>query len=531
MDRLGGHPLKEITDFCEPVYRFCVHRLGYTAAAEDLAQEILAEVVEGLGRRTVRNVDAWVWAIARNRFRRLFMARAGDGTHAIPNIGDELPSPEPGAEQRLMLEEDKQQAFQSLIGMADKYRRVLVAFYIHGETYEQIAARLGLPMSSVKWRIHEGRKRLRERWDNLMDEPKRVYDRIEWWVACNGSMDPNRYLDRQIARAIALAAYEKPVTVEEISQATGIPAVFIEDEMATLLYGEALVQKGTKYATNFILLKLEDHREMIQRFRPLAADLASRVLAEIQQREDVIRGIVFYGSDLPLEHLLWILVPRVVRTAGGVARQAFPELTGGTRPTRTDGGYGWFNVSEGAIEDYGDIGGQNSYTIAENRAELHYYWIARYFSSHLNEVLYALETGACGDFIAADGSIDVSRREPLVAAMVECGLAEKRGKRIQLAVPLLSEKEDERLGSLLDEVAESFAPPLSQLVEGVLDAHRSFTPPRLHEQIRGVIGGYLNNMAGMIVGQLEEQQVMQAPNPEEVQAKSVFATMMGKVNS
>ena len=40
---------EDIATYCDPIYRFCVKRLGYTAAAEDLAQEILAEVIEGLG--------------------------------------------------------------------------------------------------------------------------------------------------------------------------------------------------------------------------------------------------------------------------------------------------------------------------------------------------------------------------------------------------------------------------------------------------------------------------------------------------
>ena len=51
-----------------------------------------------------------------------------------------------------------------------------------------------------------------------------------WWIACNGSMDADRYLHRQIARAICLAAYEQPVTVEGISQATGIPGYLFSSE-------------------------------------------------------------------------------------------------------------------------------------------------------------------------------------------------------------------------------------------------------------------------------------------------------------
>lgn len=57
---------------------------------------------------------------------------------------------------------------------------------------------------------------------------EKVYRRINWNTErCNGSMDSDRYLHTQIARAICKATYEKPLTVEEISIATGIPALYI----------------------------------------------------------------------------------------------------------------------------------------------------------------------------------------------------------------------------------------------------------------------------------------------------------------
>ena len=259
LTKAGPDEVAEVTTYCEPIYRFCVKRLGYTVRAEDLAQEILAEVVEGMRRRPIDNLDAWIWTVARNRFRRLFMAPRLDVSAVALNLYDGLEAEEPTVEEGLIREEEKERVFRALIGIAEKYRSVLVAFYVHGESYEEITRRLSLPMSSVKWRIHEGRKRLRERWDSQMDDTKRIYDRIEWWVACNGSMNPYQYLGRQIAQAITSAAYEKPVSVEEVSQATGIPAVYIEDELDDLLHGEALEQVGTKYATNFIVLKLDDH--------------------------------------------------------------------------------------------------------------------------------------------------------------------------------------------------------------------------------------------------------------------------------
>jgi DNA-directed RNA polymerase specialized sigma24 family protein len=63
--------LKEkVVDYVEPVFRFCLKRLAERRDAEDLSQEILVHVLNGIGRYDIKNIDAWVWQIARNRYAR-----------------------------------------------------------------------------------------------------------------------------------------------------------------------------------------------------------------------------------------------------------------------------------------------------------------------------------------------------------------------------------------------------------------------------------------------------------------------------
>ena len=70
-----------------------------------------------------------------------------------------------------------------------------------------------------------------------------------------------------MSRAICLAAYEKPVTVEEISISTGIPTMYIEDELKRLEYGDAVKKINSKYATDFIIFRLKDRKKMCIRDR------------------------------------------------------------------------------------------------------------------------------------------------------------------------------------------------------------------------------------------------------------------------
>ncbi len=61
-------------------------------------------------------------------------------------------------------------------------------------------------------------------------------------------MNSNKYLLDQVSRAICEAAYETPLTVEEISLATGLPTMYVEDFLPNLIYGDAIEQylKKTK---------------------------------------------------------------------------------------------------------------------------------------------------------------------------------------------------------------------------------------------------------------------------------------------
>ena len=75
----------------------------------------------------------------------------------------------------------------------------------------------------------------------------KVYQRISWDTkTCNGNMNPDAYLHTQISRAICLAAYEKPLTVEEISISTGIPTMYVEDELPRLEYGDAICKTESR---------------------------------------------------------------------------------------------------------------------------------------------------------------------------------------------------------------------------------------------------------------------------------------------
>jgi RNA polymerase sigma-70 factor (ECF subfamily) len=133
--------------------------LGRNAAAEDAAQEAVIRAWRQRARcRTPERPDPWIATIARREALRL---AAGDRERPLEDVsGGEAPSPEAS----VVLRADVHRALATL---DPRDRRLLAARYWGDLTHVQSANCLGLPVGTVKVRLHRLTGRLRE----ILDEP------------------------------------------------------------------------------------------------------------------------------------------------------------------------------------------------------------------------------------------------------------------------------------------------------------------------------------------------------------------------
>ena len=226
----------KIIPYIEPIFRFCYKRLSNRYDAEDLASEIICHILEGMNKYRIESLDAWVWRIAHNRYARFIDNR--NKNQIVFSCEDELFDIADYSD----VDEDNTQeqyetVFRYLHTLSSEYKNIFVDYYIGELPIRSLAKKYSLPETTIKWRLNVGRQKIRDRiGENKMDK---VYQRINWNTGtCNGNMDSDAYLHTQISRAICLAAYEKPLTVEEISISTGIPTMYVEDELPRLEYGD-----------------------------------------------------------------------------------------------------------------------------------------------------------------------------------------------------------------------------------------------------------------------------------------------------
>lgn len=141
------------------LWSFCLHLChGDRSRAEDLAQETLLRAWRhpAVLERDPDAVRAWLFTVARNQAidgwrrdqrRRELLAEPGTLEEAAPDRVDEV------LESWLVAD--------ALRALSREHRAALVECYYGGRTVAEAAARLGVPVGTVKSRLHYGMQALR----------------------------------------------------------------------------------------------------------------------------------------------------------------------------------------------------------------------------------------------------------------------------------------------------------------------------------------------------------------------------------
>ena len=139
------------------VYRFCVRRVGADLAA-DVAQEtfLTAQRAKPAFRGT-SEVTTWLGGIAFNECRRALRKQRREP----PSIEFDA-AVTPSAEAALI---DRHALGQAMNRLSREHREVVVLHELDGFTYEEAAKVIGVPVGTVKSRLHHAFVQLRRSLD------------------------------------------------------------------------------------------------------------------------------------------------------------------------------------------------------------------------------------------------------------------------------------------------------------------------------------------------------------------------------
>jgi RNA polymerase sigma-70 factor, ECF subfamily len=143
-------------------YRFC----GDRGRAEEMAQEAFLRAYRGLDSyRGDAAFSTWLFALATNLYRSE-LRRIPQRTVAL----DEAPEPrDPVSIIEAHELRDRDLAVRrAVLALPPKYREAMLLFYFHEMDIPAAAQSLGLPVGTVKARLHRGRELLRSKLPRLL---------------------------------------------------------------------------------------------------------------------------------------------------------------------------------------------------------------------------------------------------------------------------------------------------------------------------------------------------------------------------
>jgi RNA polymerase sigma-70 factor (ECF subfamily) len=144
------------------LYTVAYRLTGNAADAEDLVQEVLLRVRRGLDTYRPGSMEGWLSRITTNAFLDDVRRRKRRPTVVMSEPPDELLPSAAGADETLASRTLPDQVQAALARLPEDYRAAVVLCDVVGESYDQIADTLGIPVGTVRSRIHRGRGLLRE---------------------------------------------------------------------------------------------------------------------------------------------------------------------------------------------------------------------------------------------------------------------------------------------------------------------------------------------------------------------------------
>lgn len=325
------------------IYGYAFARLYSKDKAEDLANEILCEILCSLDN--LKEEDkfwGFAWKVAENTFRK-FIRRETLRQNITEYDADDFCVYESSPEQEYIVNEEKHEQIyllrRELALLSRVHREVCVAYYVQNKGCSEIAKEQGISVEMVKYHLFKTRKILKEGIGMTRTLGEKSYNpgtfRLGFWG------DVNHYgqiCERRLPGSILLAAYNAPLSLQELSVELSVAMPYLEEEVEILESAGLLMKKGTKYQTGIIILTDEYEAAFEKKTAAVFEGIAESVWIKVKALLPQVRAEEFPGSAYEDNRLMFELLNIAMATAYSRSDDKAPM--GKAKPLPL-GGYGW----------------------------------------------------------------------------------------------------------------------------------------------------------------------------------------------
>lgn len=342
----------EINNYIEYLFALALHKCGNLHDAEDLTQDTLLAAYQYIRRGgEITNIKYWLTSTLSHKWNDKLRKKYKLPTISIDMIPDDV-------EDDVKVDgPTAEEVRREVAYLAKLQREVIVRHYLQGEKVQSIADKLGVPKGTVLSRLSSGREQMRKGFEEMEKYDKQSYRPERLDVSCHGCQgfhdEPwSLVANDMMKQNILIAAYEKPITVVEISKALGIPTAYVETAVKDLLKSELMAKAGNKVFTDFMITT----PEQLLRGLDVEIDLVERnyhvLLKFINEYFDELGALPLVNSlsECKQKKLKYYFVLHLFSHAIYVATQRIVPSKE-EYPVRPDGGR-WIAVGSRYPEDF-----------------------------------------------------------------------------------------------------------------------------------------------------------------------------------
>lgn len=168
-----------VDEYKDKTYNYVAQMLNDPYEAEDVTQEAFLRAYRSLPRfRGASSFHTWLYRIASNLAIDVVRKRKrSEPTYSLdePLESDdgeyerEIPDDTGGPEARTSTRETRVAVRRAIMELPEKLRDVMILYELQGETYEDIAEILDVPLGTVKSRLFNARNRLKDSLQELVE--------------------------------------------------------------------------------------------------------------------------------------------------------------------------------------------------------------------------------------------------------------------------------------------------------------------------------------------------------------------------
>lgn len=470
-------------------FMYCLRRLGSTADAEDLAQDIMCEALAGLKkRRDIGNFDAWYWTLARNRLC-IYLRKKKYNAAPIEEYGGII-APDTSPCDAIIGAEDTARLNAALSRLSALHREVIVAFYLRGESIAEIARRLNVPEGTVKRRLHDARNNAKKGFDEMTNTGRASYAPADLMLS-GGFNIPDYWNDIHdiLTKQIFVACREKPRNVREIADEIGVAPVYFEDKLKYLLKHKFIKETQTgRYITDFVILPQQTAADFRYELSLIYENIGAEITDAIYSVIDKIGALGFYGCNFELSYLLWVFYVYACTALSDDMLNIYKGKWAGKVPKDNGKSYrllGYVTFPEENIR-YKDIK-------SVSWSNLHKHFTTSDYSHVCHANLFEHEPFSDRDTIITDQNADLVMKlyddparnltpvqEEQAAQLVRLGYLRRDNSSLNLTMPVMTWEQQKKIESIL---AISTHPLAIKYVEAVSELSDQMLLPHIREDL------------------------------------------------